>query len=294
VSAPLGDFFGVGLGRMTSYQNVFFSQPEGRSFNCFIPMPFRKSAKVVVTNESDKRLGMLFFDINFQLLKSWNAENMYFHAFFHRDTATKLAQDFELLPEVSGTGRFLGANIGVNANPLYKTSWFGEGEVKIFLDGDKEYPTLAGTGTEDYIGTGWGQGQYINTYQGCSIADEKNLQWTFYRYHVPDPVYFKTDCRVTLQQIGGEAKAFVANLQKQGVPLIPVTIDDGTKLHPYYQKDSVLQLDKPGLPDGWTNYYRTDDVSAVAYFYLDKPANNLPRLQQVAIRTVNLRAPAVK
>jgi hypothetical protein len=290
VSVPFGDFFGVGLGRMTPHHNALFSQPEGRSFNCYIPMPFKKSAKIVVTNESKKRLSNLFFDINFQLLKEWSNDNLYFHAYFNRDTATKLAEDFTVLPNVKGTGRFLGANIGVNANPLYKTSWWGEGEVKIYLDGDKRYPTLAGTGTEDYIGTGWGQGRFINTYQGCTIADDSNMQWTFYRYHVPDPVYFKENCRVTLQQIGGEMKAFVAQLQKARVPLIPVTIDDGKEFHHYYKRNSVLSLDQPGLPDGWTNFYRSDDVSSVAYFYLDEPSSSLPSLQPLEIRTANLRS----
>ena len=291
VAVPLGDFFSVGLGRMATFQNVFFAQPEGRSFECFIPMPFKKSAKVVLTNESGKPLNNLFFDINFQLLKTWNADNLYFHAWFNRDTATTLTKDFTLLPNVSGTGRFLGATIGVNANPLYKTSWFGEGEVKMYLDGDGQYPSLAGTGTEDYIGTGWGQGQFINMYTGCTVADEKNLQWTFYRFHVPDPVYFKQQCRVMLQQIGGEMKTVVAGFQKAGVPLIPVSIDDG-KLHSLYQKDRVVSLDQPDLPkDGWVNYYRSDDVSAVAYFYLDKPSSNVPPLQPVALRTANLRTP---
>jgi hypothetical protein len=294
VAVPLGDFFGVGLGRTATYQNVFFAQPEGRSFSCFIPMPFRKSAKVVITNESDKPLGNLFFDINFQLLNNWNPDNLYFHAYFNRDTATALAEDFILLPAISGTGRFLGTNIGVTTNPLYKNTWWGEGEVKMFLDGDNRFPTLVGTGTEDYIGTGWGQGQFVNAYSGSTIADEKGGLWAFYRYHVPDPVYFKQQCKVTLQMIGGQSKTIVAGLQKAGVPLIPVTIDAG-KFHHYYQKDSILSLDKEGLPDGWVNFYRSDDVSAVAYFYLDKPANKLPPLQPVSMRTANLRTqPATK
>ena len=103
---------------------------EGRSFNSFIQMPFRKAAKIVITNESEKTLNNIFFDVDYSLLKTWNDDYLYFHAYWHRDTATKLANDFELLPQVTGKGRFLGVNIGVNGNPLYKKSWFGEGEVK--------------------------------------------------------------------------------------------------------------------------------------------------------------------
>jgi hypothetical protein len=289
VSVPFGDFFGVGLGRTTAFENVFFANAEGRSFNCFIPMPFQKAARIVVTNESDKELNNMFFDVDYQLLNSWEDDYLYFHAYWSRDTATQLAKDFELLPSVSGKGRFLGVNVGINSNPLYKESWWGEGEVKMFIDGDKEWPTLAGTGTEDYIGTAWGQGKFINRYTGCSIADDSALQWTYYRYHIPDPIYFKNDCKIAIQQLGGWGTEQVAALQQAKVPLIPVTTDDG-RLHPYYSKDSVMQLNNPLLPKGWTNFYRSDDVSATAYFYLDKPSSNLPAIQPVNIRATSLRS----
>jgi hypothetical protein len=293
VSAPLGDFFGVGLGRTTAFENAFFANPEGRSFICYIPMPFKNAARIVVTNESGVKLRDIYFDVNYTLLPGWSSTNMYFHAWWHRDTATVLAKDFELLPFVKGRGRFLGTNIGVNANPLYHKSWFGEGEVKMYLDGDRNYPSLNGTGTEDYIGTGWGQGKFINQYSGCTFANDTLLQWAFYRFHVPDPVYFKTDCRVTMQQVGGASKDSVAAFQLAKAPLIPISIFDGT-LHTYYKKDEVLQLNKPGLPNGWTNFYRSDDVSSTAYFYLDKPADDLPVIQPVALRKTQLRDNNVK
>jgi hypothetical protein len=183
----------------------------------------------------------------------------------------------------------LGVNIGINANPLYKDYWWGEGEVKIYLDGDKVFPTLAGTGSEDYIGTGWGQGVFYNDYAGCLLANKDAAGWAFYRYHITDPVYFKTACRVTIQQMGGSRKDKVIELQKQGVPLIPVSIDDHTSTRPLYKKDSLVQLDTPGLPDGFANFYRSDDVSATAYFYLDKPGSTLPALQTVQVRTAYLK-----
>jgi len=289
VSVPFGDFFGMGLGKTAAFHNSFFANPEGKSFMCYIPMPFKKGAKIQVTNESGKRLSHLFFDINFQQLETWDNDYLYFHAYWSRDTATSLAQDFQLLPKVSGKGRFLGVNIGINANPVYEDYWWGEGEVKMFIDGDKNFPTLVGTGAEDYIGTGWGQGEFYNDYSGCLLANKDNRGWAFYRYHIPDPIYFKTDCKVTLQQIGGNRKALVSALQKKGVPMIPVAIDDQHKIHPLYQKDSVVQLDTPGLPEGFANFYRSDDVSATSYFYLDRPVAALPALQSLEIRTKNLR-----
>ena len=80
VSVPFGDFFGMGLGKTAKYNNAFFGNPEGRSFLCYIPMPFKTGAKIQVTNESGKRLTHLFFDVNFQKLAVWNNDNMYFHA----------------------------------------------------------------------------------------------------------------------------------------------------------------------------------------------------------------------
>ena len=288
VSVPIGDFFGNALGKTTAFQNALFTNAEGRSFNSFIQMPFKKGAKIIITNESGKTLNNIFFDVDYNLIKKWNDDYLYFHAYWHRDTATKLAVDFELLPQLTGKGRFLGVSIGINGNPAYKKSWFGEGEVKMYIDGDKDYPTLNGTGTEDYIATAYGQGKFINTYTGCTIADDSLLQWAFYRFHIPDPIFFKTDCRITLQQLGGDETDKVAAYQKAKAPIIPVTTDNG-RLHTYYKKDSVVVLDSTTKIKGWTNFYRSDDVSATAYFYLDKPVSNLIALQPVKIRTTALQ-----
>jgi hypothetical protein len=292
VSVPFGDFFGNGLAKTSVFENELFVSGEGRSFNCFIPMPFKKAAKIVVTNESEKLLHDVFFDVNYTLSPA--ADNsLYFHAYWHRDTSTTLAKDFELLPKVDGKGRFLGVNVGVNANPQYRKSWFGEGEVKFYIDGDKDYPTLNGTGTEDYIGAGWGQGRFINRYTGCTIANDTLLQWAFYRYHIKDPIFFKTDLRVAMQQIGGAETDSVAAYQKAGAPLIAVTTQDG-KLHKFYNKKETFDPARPGSPKGWTNFYRRDDISATAYFYLDKPSSNLPALQALAIRKTQLREKKIK
>jgi hypothetical protein len=290
VSVPFGDFFGVGLGQTASFENALFANPEGRSFNCFIPMPFKKAARIVITNESAKNLDMIFFDIDVQLLKSWDEDFLYFHAYWHRDTATTLSQDYEILPDVKGKGRFLGSNVGVICNKDYKGFWWGEGEVKMYLDGDTEYPTLAGSGTEDYIGTAWGQGKFNLSYTGCLVADAEKDSWSFYRFHIPDAVYFENQCRVDIQQIGGGPKADVKKLIDKGVRLIPVTIHEIPVLHHIYSRDSISKLDNPGLPDGWVNFYRSDDYSSVAYFYLDRPADELPPIQGVGMRIYNLKS----
>lgn len=291
VAVPFGDFFGVGLGKTATFHNALFANPEGRSFVSYIPMPFRSGARIVVTNESPRKLGNLFYEVDFQSAKKWENDVMYFHAYWHRDTATVLGKDFELLPNVTGKGRYLGTNIGINTRPSYKKSWWGEGEVKIFLDGDKRFPTLVGTGTEDYIGTAWGQGTFFNDFAGSLIANDSTHEWAFYRYHIPDPVYFSSACRITMQQIGGEMKDVVREMQKRKVPLIPVSIDPGATgtFVRLYEEGKVTDLGDPKLPNGWTNFYRSEDVSSTVYFYLSAPTSTLPALQTVQLRTSNLK-----
>lgn len=289
VSAPFGDFFGVGLGKRVPFENDLFSDPEGRSFNCYIPMPFRKAAKIIITNESDTDIKSIYYDVNYLLTAAHDEDVLYFHTHWRRENPTKLFHDFEILPRVKGRGRYLGTNIGVIADPIYGNTWWGEGEVKVYLDGDEKYPTLVGTGTEDYIGTGWGQGVYAHRYQGCLIADKENHQWAFYRYHIPDAVFFDKDCRVTIQQIGGDDKRRVRELIKKGVPLKPISISKDGNFTKLLENTDELDLDDPSVPDGWCNFYRRDDVSATAYFYLDSPENNLPALAPVAERVKGLK-----
>ena len=288
VEAPFGDFFGAILGRMTPFESDLFSSPEGRSFNCFIPMPFRSAAKVTFTNESGKELDQLFYDIDYTLNSGHGENVLYFHAAWRRERWTELGRDFEILPRIEGRGRFLGAHIGVIEHPDNQ-GWWGEGEVKIYLDGDTEFPTLVGTGTEDYIGTAYGQGVFNHRYQGCLVLDKDKRQVSFYRHHVPDPVYFHKDIRVAIQQMGGASKNGVVKLLDKGVEVKPVTIHGPQGYAKLLEMDPAPDLanDKT-LPDGWTNMFRRDDVSAVALFYLDRPENGLPEILPVSKRTEGL------
>jgi hypothetical protein len=287
VSVPLGDFFGVGLGRKVAFQNAMFSDPEGRSFNSYVPMPYRKSARIVLVNESDKAVN-LFYDVNFQQVKAHGPDVLYFHAYWSRVEKTELAKDFIILPNVKGKGRYLGMNMGIITDPLYEKSWWGEGEVKIYLDGDKDLPTLNGTGTEDYIGTGWGQGAFAHDFQGCLIADEPGRQWAFYRYHIPDPVFFSKNCEVAIQIMGGEMADKVRSYAKNGAQLIPGTVATEKSFVKLFETSPVPKLTDENFPQGWTNFYRSDDVSATAYFYLDSPVNGLPALPSSASRSRGL------
>jgi hypothetical protein len=288
VSVPFGDFFGAILGRATPFENELFSNPEGRSFNCLIPMPFRTAAKVTLTNDSSVDLDKLFYDINYAFVPAHDDQALYFHATWRRERWTELMRDFEILPKLNGTGRFLGAHVGLIEHPD-NVGWWGEGEIKIFLDGDTECPTLVGTGTEDYIGTGWGQGVFAHRYQGCLVADSETKQHTFYRYHIPDPVYFDTAIRVTLQQMGGASKAQVLAMLEKGVEIVPVSADYAGNFDPLLEHDPPLDLERHAAPDtAWVNYFRRDDVAAVALFYLDMPGNSLERIADGQARTEGL------
>lgn len=289
VSAPLGDFFGVGLGRMAPFESALFASPAGRSFNCFVPMPFRTHARIVITNESSEHLSHLFYDIDLLQNVSHEVDAMYFHTHWRREAPNALGRDFELLPRITGAGRFLGCNVGVIPSLAYGDTWWGEGEFKAWLDGDDSLPTLCGSGAEDYFGTGWGIGApFSHRTQGCPVVDKNG--YAFYRLHIDDPIFFQHDCRAVMQTIGGGPLAAVRDLHAGGAALTPVTIDSGGAFVRLLDRPRPVDLSDPALPDGWCNFWRQDDWSSTAYFYLDRPENDLPALPPADARTSGLIA----
>lgn len=300
VAAPMGDFFGVGLGLLVPFESGLFASPEARSYNFTIPMPYRKGAKVLLVNES-KAHALVWYDINATTVRKHSRDVMYFHAAWRREAKTELGKDFEILPRVKGKGRYLGANLGVIGDPAYRGTWFGEGEVKVYLDGDRARPTLAGTGTEDYIGSGWGQGRYQGRLQGSLVSDDAHDLYAFYRYHLDDPVYFHRDCRVTIQQIGNTSTERLKEMLARGVEAKPVWVLDlrggdvmnltgpEPAIHLLLDRHDLPPFGDPRHPAGGVNFYRRDDVSATVYFYLDRPENGLPRLAPASDRIQGLR-----
>lgn len=282
VDVPFGDFFGFGLSQVVKSETALFSNPEGRSFNCVIPMPFRKSARVVITNESPKNIAEVFFDIDFIRMERLDKDALYFHAYWTRQKTSELGKDFEILPVITGKGRFLGVNFGVNADKSYGETWWGEGEVKMYIDNDRELPTFNGTGTEDYIGTAWGLEQFIGLYQGCTVADNKLKQYAFYRFHIPDIIGFHQNFRASIQQIGGGMRETVRELLKKNVKLMPVSVAwaDGFRR----LLDNPKDIFDEDFPNGWVNFYRIDDYSATSYFYLSAPSTGLSELPIVSER----------
>jgi hypothetical protein len=282
VSAPYGDFFGVGIGRTAKFKSALFTNPEGRSFCCVIPMPFKTGMKVVVTNESEKMVKNFYYDIDYTIGDKHPEDVLYFHAYFNRQNPTTLKCDYPILPKVEGKGRYLGTNVGIIANTdIFTDTWWGEGEVKIYLDGDKEYPTIVGTGSEDYVGTAWGQDYFYDLYSGSPIYDKTRMEICWYRYHIPDPIYFHEDIQVYMQQIGGVDGDDYARISL-------LLYNQITKGAEYISVNGDL-IDFKNLPNiyGVPNLFeRSDDWSSCAYFYLDKPISNLPDIMPVEQRLI--------
>jgi len=261
VSVPLGDFFGAGLGRAVPFTSALFANPEGRSFVCYVPMPFQTAMRVQLVNDGPIDLSHLFYEVNYTHADTHADTHAagalsYLHAGFRRENPTTLQRDFEIVPPIAGAGRFLGCNIGVRADrETYGDTWWGEGEVKMYLDGDTDYPTLCGTGTEDYIGTAWAQGAFAHPFQGCPLADDARGEYAFYRWHLPDPVYFGSAVRVTLQQIGHCFGPRREALLRLGKPV-------------YQAGPGLVPADLTRDSDHGVLFERQEDVSSCAYLYL--------------------------
>jgi hypothetical protein len=208
ISVPLLDFFGLPWGRPVHVATALTTVSEGRGFNSFIPMPFTDSVRVEIVNGADRRV-LFFFQLDYTLEPSLPPGTGFLHASYRRENPTTLCQDFVIAGDLAGPGRFLGCVVGVRV--LDGGTWYGEGEVKIYLDGDEDLPTICGTGLEDYVGTAWGMGAHQTPFMGAPLVvrppdrDGGNPDLVgFYRWHVLDPIMFADSLRVTIQQIGWE------------------------------------------------------------------------------------------
>jgi Protein of unknown function (DUF2961) len=205
ISVPAVDFFGVPWGRPVHLSTALTAINEGRGFNSYLPMPFRRSVRVELANAAD-RAAYLYFQIDYTLEPDLPPAAGYLHATFRRENPTRLRRDFVIADGLRGPGRFIGCVVGVRV--LDGGRWYGEGEVKVYLDGDTDLPTICGTGLEDYVGSAWGMGVHQTLYAGAplEVRDPEggpNPDFVgFYRWHVPDPIMFAREFRMTIQQIG--------------------------------------------------------------------------------------------
>ena len=201
IECPLGDLMGFAHGKSMPYCSAVHSLGKQNGMNLWLPMPFNKRAKITITNEGDKT-APLYYQIDYTIKDKHPEDVGRLHVLFRRENPTTLKEDFVILPQRKGKGRFIGAVIGIRSSDTKR--WWGEGEIKIYMDGDNEFPTICGTGSEDYVGLSWGIQQTPFFYNGCSLNQKGFI--SMYRWHIPDPVYWKQECRITIQQIGHAGK----------------------------------------------------------------------------------------
>lgn len=272
VESPLSDFFGVAHGRTAPLESEFLIIAEGRGFNCYFPMPFRRRAVLTVSNENESAKDFseffpLFYQVDYTIGDRLPEPLGYFHAQFRRVPRTTLGQDYVILDNVRGQGRFMGAVIGLIDRYSHTGTWWGEGEVKIYMDGDKDYPTICGTGAEDYAGSAWGLGRFSSRFFGCPLNDPPYI--SFYRFHVLAPVYFTQDIKVTIQQIGNDGS--------------PTPMDPQGPFKPFIDAGEYQKI-RPG--DGC--YERVDDICSVAYWYQTLPTAPFGIFPDNALRRLDL------
>jgi hypothetical protein len=215
VEAPAGDFFCCSW---NARQNILALpvnvNPKG-GMNCFFPMPFRKHARISVTNEGVEELKGFFYTINYTL-EPVAEDALSFHAQWRRTNPLKYGTDYTMIEGVRGQGQYAGTFMSWQQN---NAGWWGEGEIKMFLDGDDKFPTICGTGTEDYFGGAWcfDEGNFSAPFFGYQrVSGERNkpgTRLTLYRFHVADPVFFRSDLRVTIQAIGWRSEGRYLPLQ---------------------------------------------------------------------------------
>lgn len=241
VEVPLGDFFASAeyqtYGQISSLPVCV--NPK-RGFNCYWDMPFYKKCRITVENIYHEDI-TLFYQVDY-IIGDIPKDRGYFHAQFRRVNPLPYKEVYTILDNVQGNGHYVGTYMfwGVNNN-----GWWGEGEIKFYLDGDKEFPTICGTGTEDYFCGSWnfdigGKYQEFTTpYAGMSKVTRPDglynsqQRFSLYRWHITDPVYFKKDIRVTIQALGWRS-------QNRYLPL-------------------------------------QDDISSVAFWYQDSICKNFPK-----------------
>ena len=202
VEVPAPDFFAVGHETFARVNSQAVVVNPANAMNCYWPMPFRRHARVTFSNEAGKDLELLAFQITYALTKVPEAAG-YFHAQWRRaDTAQQ--NPYVILDGVNGKGRYAGTFLAWTQR---RKGWFGEGEIKFFMDGDTQFPTICGTGTEDYFCGSYGfQEPFTTAYSGTTLpanADhEPPNYWSLYRWHVMDPICFGHNLKVTIQALG--------------------------------------------------------------------------------------------
>jgi hypothetical protein len=212
VECPLGDFFACGWGRYCQISSLPVCVNPGSAFNCYWQMPFHKKCKITLENLDDNAM-TLYFQINYTLTQV-PADTAYFHAQFRRENPLKAKGLYTILDGVEGQGHYVGTYL---AWGVHENGWWGEGEVKFYLDGDTSFPTICGTGTEDYFCGSYdfdahgAYTEFTTPYSGLAQVIrpdghyDSQTRFGLYRWHLRDPIRFQKDLKVTIQALGWQS-----------------------------------------------------------------------------------------
>ncbi len=225
VECPLGDFFCCGFGQECLVNSSLIAVVPSRGLNAYLPMPFFKEARITLENQHANAIPAFFYQIDYCEYDALPKDTLQLHAQWRREKITRTGVDYTLLDGVKGQGHFVGTYLALSTLERY---WWGEGEVKFYIDDDGDYPTICGTGMEDYFGGSWSfashengrmqENTYCTPYLGYPFHSNRDTAILddyhnddcppmrgFYRWHVPDPIFFEKNLRVSVQQIGVHA-----------------------------------------------------------------------------------------
>jgi len=211
VECPVGDFFACGWQKYAQVSSLAVCVNPGSAFNCYWEMPFRKKCRITVENIAADDM-TLYYQVNYTLTEV-PEDAAYFHAQFRRTNPLPYKDVYTILDGVKGQGQYVGTYMAWGVN---NTGWWGEGEIKFFMDGDGEFPTICGTGTEDYFCGSYNfENQITHQYQEYTTpyaglpqvirpdgVYSAQTRFGLYRWHVMDPIRFEQDLRVTIQALG--------------------------------------------------------------------------------------------
>lgn len=245
VECPIGDFFCSGWNQYDQLSSLAVCVNPGSAFNCYWTMPFRKHCRITLENRAKENV-TIFYQIDY-CLTDVPEDSAYFHAQFRRTNPLPYKDVYTILDGVKGKGHYAGTYMawGVNNN-----GWWGEGEIKFFMDGDKEYPTICGTGTEDYFCGSYNfedpkthdrYAKFCTPYAGMhqvltpDTLYSSQFRFGLYRWHIMDPIRFETDLRVTIQALGW----------REGGRYLPLQDDIASVAFWYQTLPSVLLYELP-------------------------------------------------
>jgi hypothetical protein len=220
VEVPVGDFFCMGWGKYSPLSSLAVTVNPGSAFNCYWPMPFRKKCRITMENIDDNDM-VLYYQVDYTLTDIPDDAG-YFHAQFRRTNPLPYKKDYVLVDSIAGKGQYVGTYLAYGSN---KNGWWGEGEIKFFMDGDTKFPTINGTGTEDYF---CGSYDFDTRHKDANGKEAEHTEYTefntpysglpqvirgdghynvaqrfgLYRWHIVDPIRFEKSLKVTIQALG--------------------------------------------------------------------------------------------